>query len=388
MRKSIKTAAICLSALLCMTPNLSGCSRINENNYETVLITSADSLSADLEFDDSCYIYSSLTEKEREYYDLIKTAAENFETEVIFPEEVNPEILRKLFIAVYYQEEEIFWLDSLFFRPEIPSKTLSLAYRYKQDEAERMEPEIKAAADKILSGFTEAATDYEKLLAFHDHLVLNCTFSKSADNANTLYGALVDGYAQCEGYAFTFDYLCRLAGIDCFTVYGYNSENEPHAWNMVKLEDMWYYVDCTWDDPILDPVDTEFIRHYYFLVSDADILSITHIPDNSYFALPICASTKNYYKREGLYAESAEDGIELLRQNAVRAVTRGRKDAAVRFADKRSYESAVSRLFDSKEINGILTNVNAVCDKKVVEKKYVRYCNDDELIIHVSMFYQ
>ena len=386
--KRIFAAAAFTGILAFMLPTLSGCSRINENPAESVTVTSAGSLSAVTEFDDSRYIYSQLSEEERGWYEIIRSAAENFEPAAVFPEKIDPETLKKLFVAVYYQEEDIFWLTSMFYRPSSDTDTLKLTYRFSKDETEQMKSAIKAVTDSIFAGFDENTSDYEKLKAFHDHLVLNCTFSKDTDYVNTVYGCLCDGYAQCEGYAFSFDYLCRLADIDCFTVTGTNPQGDVHAWNIVKLEDMWYQVDCTWDDPILDPVDEEFVRYFYFLVTDADIVGVTHIPDNSYFSYPLCTASSNYYKREGYLAASGEEGRELLLKAVTDALSYGRKDAAVRFANRRAYDAAMSRLFDSKEIKQVLADANAVSQRKVLEGRFVRYCNEDELIIHISMIYE
>lgn len=386
LRRSVPLFMIC--AVLCTIPAFSGCSRINENVAVAVPDNYADSLSANSEFDESSYIYSSLSEKEREYYAILKDAVYNFESQAVFPEKLEPDILRKLFIGVYYQEEGLFWLTSMFYRPSGPSDTLKLTYRYSREDIPAMQAEIDTAADSIFSGFDENTSDYEKLKAFHDYIVLNCTFTKESEHANTLYGALADGYAQCEGYAFAFDYLCSLADINCYTVAGTNPEGEAHAWNMVNLDGMWYHVDCTWDDPILNPPDTEFIRYYYFLVCDSDISGVTHIPDNTYFSIPMCTSGENYYKREGYYAESASQGVDMLKSAAADALAMGRKDAGVRFSDRKAYEGAVSRLFDAKEIKKVFAYANASSDRKVLDGKYIRYCNDDELIIHISMIYE
>lgn len=366
---------------------LSGCSRINEN-VQSVPSDSGDSLYLNTEFDNSSYFFSLLSSEEKEYYSILKDAVLSFESEAHFPKKLEPELLRKLFISVYYTEEEVFWLDSMFYRPAHAADSLQLSYRCSKDEAESMQTEIDAAANKIMAAFDEHTSDYEKLKAFHDHIVLNCTFTKESEYANTTYGALVDGYAQCEGYAFAFDYLCMKADIDCFTVTGTNPEGSLHAWNMVNMEDMWYHVDCTWDDPIQNPVDTDFIRHYYFLVSDMDIIGLTHVADSTYFTLPLCTSGDNYYKREGLYAYDGAEGVEMLREAAAEALKNGRKDIAVRFNDKRAYDKAKSRLFDLKEIKQILAGANAVSSRQVFDNKYVRYCNDEELIIHISMIYQ
>ena len=60
-------------------------------------------------------------------------------------------------------------------------------------------------------------------------------------------------------------------GIDNVIVIGTgtnsNGKTESHAWNYVKLNDKWYAVDVTWDDPILIgngtlPVKT---KYQYFL---------------------------------------------------------------------------------------------------------------------------
>ena len=380
---SVLCAAIAVSVT-------AGCSRVAEVPVETGTYPAPeDSLSANpvSAFDNSRYIYSQLSEKEKEYYDILRDAAMNFEVTAVFPEALDPELLRKLYIAVYYQEEDIFWLTSMFYRPAEAADRLMLTYRFDREEADALRKEIESKTEEILDSLDESASDYEKLKAFHDYLVLNCTFSKDTEYANTVYGALCDGYAQCEGYAFAFDYLCKQADIDCFTIAGTNSDGDSHGWNVVRLDNMWYNVDCTWDDPILSPADEDFLRYYYFLTADSDIIGVTHFPDNTYFSYPICFSPENYYKREGYFAESAEEGIGLLGKAAADALCSGRKDAAVRFSDEKAYRSAVSRLWDYNEIKQVFQFANNSSDVKVSSDKYVRYLNDEELIIHISMIY-
>lgn len=383
-----------LRALLCAAPAIAimtaGCSKVEEISAYTEIPKPADSLSAnaDAAFDDSRYIYSQLSDTEKIYYDIIRDAALNFEDKAVFPEALDPELLRKLYISVYYQEEDIFWLSSMFYRPASESDSLMLSYRFSREESMELQTEIDAKTAEIFSSFDDNTTDYQKLKRFHDQLVLNCTFSMDTDYVNTVYGALCDGYAQCEGYAFAFDYLCKAADIDCFTLSGTNSEGALHAWNVVKLDGMWYNVDCTWDDPILSPVDEDFVRYYYFLAADSDISGVTHFPDNTYYSYPICSSDENYYKREGYLASSADEGVTLLAKAMSDALSCGRKDAAVRFSDDKAYRDAVSRLFDFGEIKQAFKFANDSSDVKVTDRKYFRYLNDDELIIHISMLYE
>ncbi|MCC8043134.1 MAG: hypothetical protein LIO69_06445 [Oscillospiraceae bacterium] len=313
---------------------------------------------------------------------------DSFSPTAVFPQKIDSKVMRKLFIAVYQQEESQFWLNSLFYRAGEESDVLYLDYRFTADEAERMQQEIDRVIDSIFSSFDENTDDYEKLKTFHDYLVTNCTFSKETDYGNTIYGALVDGYAQCEGYAFSYDYLCMLAGIDCFVATGTNSEGDLHAWNVVLLDGEWYHVDCTWDDPILSTADPDFLRHFYFLVCDSDIIGRTHIIDSTYFSCPECSSAENYYEREGLSTSDADEGVGMLLSAAIRAVSEGKKEAAVRFTDQKAYENAVYKLFDGGGIKTVLAAANDYSDKKVQTGKYVWRLDDDLLIIHVSMVYE
>ncbi|MDE7294861.1 MAG: hypothetical protein K2N72_10605 [Oscillospiraceae bacterium] len=385
--RSAAKAAKGIAAIILSLCILCGCTEVEEEVPESA--GTADVYTSSLEEGDiGGYIYNQLSDKEKEYYRIMRDAVYNFEEEAVFPEALPPETLRKIFVSVYYGENEVFWLDSVFYRHQSDSFTHKLDYRFTSEEAEAMQREIDLAVNGLFSSIDANANDYEKLLAFHDKLVTTCTFNEGTEYSNTIYGALVTGAAQCEGYAFTFEYLCKQAGIECFTVTGTNPQGALHAWNMVNLDGMWYHVDCTWDDPILETPDPDFIRHYYFLACDSDIIGVTHITDNTYFTYPICTSKENYYKREGLYAQSGEEGVQLLRSAAVSALSNGRKDAAVRFADKKSYENAYTKLFDNKEIRDVFAYVNSVSPRRVLESKYVRYSNEDELIIHISMFYE
>ena len=72
-------------------------------------------------------------------------------------------------------------------------------------------------------------------------------------NTNTtqnIYGAIVKKQAICDGISDAFKYICNLCNLECVTVDGYLgkfSDERYHAWNIVKIENDWYLVDCTWD---------------------------------------------------------------------------------------------------------------------------------------------
>lgn len=38
-----------------------------------------------------------------------------------------------------------------------------------------------------------------------------------------------------------------------------------HIWNLVALDDKWYHLDLTWDDPITD--DEQILNHSFFLIA-------------------------------------------------------------------------------------------------------------------------
>lgn len=57
------------------------------------------------------------------------------------------------------------------------------------------------------------------------------------------YSTFVDKVTVCAGYSQAMQLLMNGAGIDCGIVTSYD-----HEWNIIKLNNTWYYVDCTWDD--------------------------------------------------------------------------------------------------------------------------------------------
>ena len=52
-----------------------------------------------------------------------------------------------------------------------------------------------------------------------------------------------------------FGYILDDLGIPCIIVCGTGTNSsgntESHAWNYVQIEDKWYAIDVTWDDPII-----------------------------------------------------------------------------------------------------------------------------------------
>ncbi len=98
---------------------------------------------------------------------------------------------------------------------------------------------FSAKAESIsVAGSTEA----EKALSIARQL-LTAEYDISAENADTAYGALVDGQANCLGIALAFHYIASLHGLRTLVVSGThgNAYKTLHAWNYVQLEDGRFY---------------------------------------------------------------------------------------------------------------------------------------------------
>lgn len=155
---------------------------------------------------------------------------------------------------------------------------------FNGNTVDSMVKEIENKRDEIVK--TLVGSDYDKVLKAHDWLVDNVEYDTTLSGSNiyNLYGALISKKAVCEGYAEAFKYLMDYAGVPCILVVGTatnsNGDTENHEWNYVKINEKWYAVDCTWDDPIItgNGKITNDIKYKYFL-KGADTINKNHYPN-------------------------------------------------------------------------------------------------------------
>lgn len=180
--------------------------------------------------------------------------------------------------------------------------------------------EAKYRLNTIIS---KEMTDYEKALSIFDWLVISARYDQNvqgliqADNkkgATTtsyksfyLEGVFIDHVAVCDGYAKAYSLLCNMVGVDCVRIVGTAGSGtirENHAWNKVKIGNMWYVVDVTWANKIVSIRMNHFEvgTHTYFMVSDYDVSgydfkSGSHLASDfdTYKKLPATDDTLNYY---------------------------------------------------------------------------------------------
>ena len=161
-------------------------------------------------------------------------------------------------------------------------------------------------ADVLAKARENSKNDVEFIRYIHDFVTGRISYDDSIqDNTKyNLYGAAIHGRAVCEGYAKLTKYLLDGAGIPTVIVVGdgINSRGgkERHAWNMVYVNNAWYGIDTTWDDPIVIGGNSSKIpaseRYKYFLVG-AEQFAGNHKEDgnispNIYFNYPTLAPTK------------------------------------------------------------------------------------------------
>lgn len=149
-----------------------------------------------------------------------------------------------------------------------------------------------------------ANTEYDRALWLHDWLTANANY----DYDYSIYGAdgvLMRGTGVCDSYSKAYQLLLRAMNIETMREIG-QAGGGNHAWNLVKIEENWCQVDCTWDDPGSGGSE----NHDYFGITDT-MMARDHSWSGSY---PNCDSLANcYFVRLGFTpVASAEELDEIL----------------------------------------------------------------------------
>lgn len=154
-----------------------------------------------------------------------------------------------------------------------PHIVLDIQFQYDYPEKEliemkrTLEQEVHNVAQAL---FTQDMPPYARQKAVHDYIVGHTTYD-TAENispmSHTAYGCLVGGVAICDGYSYAANLLLEAGGIWSTVVSG-RGRSEDHAWNIVKIEEEYYHMDATWDDPVSHD-GKEVIRYDYYNITDA-----------------------------------------------------------------------------------------------------------------------
>ncbi len=236
--------------------------------------------------------------------------------------------------------------------------SVEVTYDKTAEEAQAEKEKLDEKIGEILAGIEQGWSDYDKVLYFHDSIILGCTYDDTADEPYSAYGCLVDGKAVCEGYAKAMQILCTKAGIKCIPVAGKAYDGgtvQPHLWNKVMIDGEWTNMDLTWDDPVTDAGE-DYIRYDYFGITDAECAKDHTADDNKFLSYPEAFSSgANYYRRNGLYAQEDDDISQMMCSSVTEAMTDGSGLARLKCADKEVYSNAEDTLFD--ENGGIIFDV-------------------------------
>lgn len=293
------------------------------------------------EASDGYYAYSTLNDREKTIYDRIYGAFLNFDKETAI-DRCDRETLRRVYYSVMSDHADVFWVDG--FDSYLSTAALGRkiifcpAYTMTEEEKKTAGEQADAVISDWLSGLAASADDYTKARYIYETLVDRVEYTAGAADNQNILSVFLNGKSVCQGIANAAAVLLQREGLQAAVVRG-TADGSPHAWNLVRLDGEYYYLDATWGIPdFLDGSGQPKQVNYAYLNVTSEELSTTHTADVD-FPLPDCTATAdNYYRREGLF-------FAFLNHSAVggalqRAYSSGSGQCSLKFSNAELFDEA------------------------------------------------
>ena len=311
-----------------------------------------------------CYVYNTLSEEEQIAYSEIYDCIMDFkESAVLNTEDI--QIATKAANAILSDHGGIFWIDGYGYTSWTDPDTNEILYiefapnyTMTKEEKDIYQTDIDTEVDNILASLSQDADDYEKIKYFYETLIKTVAYDKDSAHNQNIISVFLNKSTVCKGYTNAMQYLLSKVDIPCTIVTGL-ANGESHAWNLVKLDGDYYYVDTTWGNPsFLNEEKPEGYIDYKYLNVTTEDLNKTHESAES-FELPECTATNdNYYVREGLYfTEFSEDTVGNIFKTALEE---NLVDISVRFSNSTAFSEMCAAFIDNQKIFDYCPNLRGV----------------------------
>ncbi|MDE7321154.1 MAG: hypothetical protein K2N73_00225 [Lachnospiraceae bacterium] len=270
------------------------------------------------EVSDLYYAYYCLDEKQKKIYLEILDALTNMKKDTPLST-VDKSGVDLIFACVMNDHPELFYVEGYQYTEYtlgnvITGVTFSGTYSMSGAEAEQAKIGIEQKLVECFQQVPMNEDEYSTVKFLYEWLINNTEYDKTVENNQNICSVFLQGRSVCQGYAKAMQYMLQKADIQCLLVTGFTN-GERHGWNLVRVNDNYYYLDPTWGDASYASGNTAdnaadgvpAINYDYFLVT-TDEITRTHSLEKV-VELPLCLAVEdNYFVREGLYFDSYDEG--------------------------------------------------------------------------------
>lgn len=333
----------------------------------------------------SYFYYARLTATGQKAYRLLLEAIRNHE-EKITVEGCTFDDIVKIRDAIAYDHPELFWFKTF----SVCGSEVTLVYGASAEETAVLQKRIDEVVPKYLEGIDDSMSAYDVALRLHikvismvdyDTIALNKQQQEGGpamdkvDYLRTICGVFLDGKAVCEGYARAMQYLLQKCGIECAEAVGYirkeNGErSSAHAWNILKIDGDYYYLDSTWDDSsntIQTVKNNDFGFDYFGITTDE--LTRTRDLELCPIDAPVCSATRGNYYYHNDYVLDTYD-LNKIKAIARTAAKNQSKSFTFKCMSKALYEQCMTQIcFIGQDCYDVL-EAAAKIDKHILPTSY------------------
>lgn len=149
--------------------------------------------------------------------------------------------------------------------------TLSIDRIYNNDDIINIGSRINKIYDEIVDLNKDDKTNIKSI---HDYIINNTKYNVEEENAkeptasSTANGVLFNGLATCNGYTDAMSLF-----LDKMNIPNVRISNSTHIWNLVYLDNNWYHLDLTWDDPV-NNLNKDLLVYDYYLKTSNELVQI------------------------------------------------------------------------------------------------------------------
>ena len=337
------------------------------------------------------FYYSTLSEEEQQVYQAVLQGVRN-NSETINVEMTDAKRVNQIYEFVLNDFPDIFWCSGAAETTayQIPGGGYSEfcpEYTYEGEQKEQMQTQIEAEAEAILGAADVSQIDpeYDRIRYVYEYVIRSVDYVENASDSQNLYSALVNKESVCAGYARETQYLLERLGVFCTYVTG-TTRGQPHAWNLVRCDGNYYYVDTTWGDPVFLQTDggsipeEQQIQYDYLCCSEQELFR-THELDAD-VTFPSCTAVNdNYYVREGCYYQRFDQ--DRMQKQLNEEISSKEPVSVFKFSGQSAYEESRDRLMNGliRDAASILAQQNGLSG--------ARYSyQDDPVLCKITVYWQ